>query len=85
MLIGVLFDSNFPITITHVVDPIGLAFHQKPTQKTKAHHKICTPGIHCVSSKANTGSIATVIGILSIIAERRAVPQSIAKAVRRMF
>jgi hypothetical protein len=71
--------------ITHAVDQIGDIFHQKPTQKASAHHNISTPGIHCCSSIAITGIIATVIGILSINADNKAVDHKITIAVRIIF
>lgn len=83
--IGVLFDSAFHNTITQAVEPIGEAFHQKPTPKANAHHKISTQGIHFDCSIAITGNIATVIGILSIIADNIAVNQSINIAVRSIL
>jgi hypothetical protein len=67
------------------VEPIGEAFHQKPTQKTKAHHNIFTPSIHFDCNNQITGIIATVIGILSINADNIAVHHNIINAVNSMF
>jgi hypothetical protein len=83
--IGVLFDSAFHITITHAVDQIGDAFPPNHTQNTRAHHNKFTPSIPFDCNNQITGIIATVIGILSIKADKIAVHQRITNAVNKIF
>lgn len=83
--IGVLFDSAFHITITHAVEPIGEAFQPNHTHKASAHHSISTHIIPLDCNIAITGSIATVIGILSIIADNIAVNHKINIAVSKIL
>jgi hypothetical protein len=73
------------MTTTFAVDPIGEIFPPKPTPNTRAHQRRFVPGTHWSSKYPIIGTIAIVIGILSIIAEAIAVTQSTIRAVRSMF
>ncbi len=83
--IGVLFDSAFHITMTPAVEPIGEAFQPNQTHKASAHQSTSTHTIPLDCNIAITGSIATVIGILSIIAEIIAENHRIKIAVSKIF
>lgn len=60
-------------------------FAQNHTQNTRAHQRIFVPGIPFASKKLIIGTMAIVIGILSIIAVRTAAPQRMTIAVATMF
>ena len=77
--------SNFAITTTFAVDPIGVIFHQNHTPNTRAHQSKLVPYTPLLSKYNIIGIIAMVIGILSTTDESIAVHQSTIRAVSSIF
>ena len=71
--------------MTFAVEPIGVIFPPNPTQNMSAHQRSSVPIIPSASKNAIMGSIAMVMGILSRIEERIALPQRIISAVSIIF
>jgi len=73
------------ITTRFAEDQIGDIFAQNPTQNTRAHQRISVPGTHWDSKNQIIGTMAMVMGILSMIAVRIAAHQRRAIAVATIF
>ena len=67
------------------MDHTGEIFAPKPTPNTRAHQRIFVPGTHCISKNVMIGTMAIVMGILSMIAVRIAEHQRRIIAVVTIF